>query len=286
MEKDLINKLKISGLTKREAHIYLALLQKKEFAASEIASIIPVGRTKIYEVMPALVSMGFCNEIQKNGKKIYSAVEPKIALKNLLNNYEQELDDLFHNKEQILIDKINVINELKNKLDNIYLSNVQKSDNIDYIEVIKDSTQIKNRWLTLEKNAKTEILVFSRAPYVLELSDNVKPEKSILKRKISIKAIYENCGIAEESRPDFINMLNTFAKMGEEIKIIHTLPMKLAVFDEKITLLSLDDPVSLKPTLTTMIVTHISFATSLKKVFESYWNAGITLNEYKRKNIL
>lgn len=283
METDLINKLKISGLTKREAHIYLALLQKKEFAASEIASIIPVGRTKIYEVIPRLVSMGFCNEIQKDGKKIFSAVEPKIALNNLLNNYQQELQEIFRKKEQMLGDKINVINELKNKLTNIYSVNVRKSEDVDYIEVIKDSAQIKKKWLALEKNAKKEILVFSKAPYVLELPENVNPEKSILKKKILIRAIYENYDITEESKNGFIKMLNTFAEMGEEIKIIHTLPMKLAIFDEKITLLALNDPISLKPTVTTMIINHPSFALAQKEVFETYWKRGVKLENLKKR---
>ena len=67
MEKVLLNKLKLAGLTKREAHIYMALLQKKELTASEIASIIPISRTKIYEVIPNLVSKGFCIEVQKDG---------------------------------------------------------------------------------------------------------------------------------------------------------------------------------------------------------------------------
>jgi hypothetical protein len=38
--------------------------------------------------------------------------------------------------------------------------------------------------------------------------------------------------------------------------------------------------VSLKGTLTTMVIIHPSFALALKKVFESYWAASITLDEF------
>ncbi len=85
----MLDQLQEAGLTKREAQVYLALLQKKEFVASEISSIVPVGRTKIYEIIPTLLSKGLCSESLKNGKKVFRAVEPKIALQNIcLRQYE------------------------------------------------------------------------------------------------------------------------------------------------------------------------------------------------------
>jgi hypothetical protein len=56
--------------------------------------------------------------------------------------------------------------------------------------------------------------------------------------------------------------------------------MKLVISDEKTSIFMLDDRVSLKGTLTTMIIVHPSFALALKKVFESYWAASITLDEF------
>jgi len=44
----------------------------------------------------------------------------------------------------------------------------------------------------------------------------------------------------------------------------------------------LDDRVSLKASITTMIIDHPNFATALKKVFESYWASAITLEEFSK----
>jgi len=284
METELIDKLKISGLTKREAHIYLALLQKKEFAASEIASLIPVDRTKIYEIIPRLVSLGFCSEIQKNGKKTYRAVEPKIAFKNLLANYQQELEDVFRKKEQLLVDKINVINELKNKLDNIYSNNVKKSDVIDYIEMITDLGQIRERWADIQKNAKKELLVFSKLPYTqITLANNIETESKIIKRnKIICKGIYEYKGLTDEEINKLLTGIQAYQKIGEEVRIIKELPMKLVICDEKITMLALENRISLKSSITTLIVDHPSLAISLKSVFESYWRNAISIEDFKK----
>lgn len=147
---DLLSKLQSSGLTKREAHIYLALLQKKEFAASEIASIIPVGRTKVYEIIPNLITKGLCTEIQKNGKKMYCAVDPKIAMKNLLSFFQEEIDNEIEKKKEVLSKKNKSLNELEKELVRIYSKNIKKSVNLDYIEVLKDRNQIRNKWIELQ----------------------------------------------------------------------------------------------------------------------------------------
>ncbi len=59
--------------------------------------------------------------------------------------------------------------------------------------------------------------------------------------------------------------------------------MKLAIIDEHITMLALNDPISLTPSITTMIVTHPSFATAQKEVFNSYWQKSVTHEEFINK---
>jgi|SRR5690554_1857816 len=283
MEKVLLNKLKLAGLTKREAHIYMALLQKKELTASEIASIIPISRTKIYEVIPNLVSKGFCSEVQKDGKRIYSAVEPKIALKSLLISIKQNYEETIKSSKEIFEKKSSVINELENQLTKIHSENIKKQDNIDYIEVIKDRNQIRDRWLTIQKHAKLEELAFNKPPYSITPQENIQHEKELIKRNVICKGIYE---YDDSSMPDssFIEMLESFANIGEEVRVINKLPMKLAIIDERVSMLALNDPVSLKPSITTMVITHPSFALAQKEVFESYWNKAVPFKEFK-KNI-
>lgn len=273
---ELLNKLQESGLTKREAQIYLALLQKKEFAASEIASIVTIGRTKIYEIIPNLVAKGLCSEIQKDGKKIYCSVEPKIALKNLLAFFQREYDEVLTKKEKL-------INELEVNLGQIYSKNAKKSDNLDYIEVIKDRNQIRNKWLTLQKNLEFEELVFNKAPYSITPVENIEHEREILDKKIVCKGIYECENISSESaQNEFIKMLDMYSNLGEIVKVIEKLPMKLAIIDEKITMLALNDPVSMKPSITTVVINHPSFAIAQKEVFESYWNKAIPFDDFKK----
>ncbi len=52
---------------------------------------------------------------------------------------------------------------------------------------------------------------------------------------------------------------------------------------KKITMFALNDPISLKPSITTMIINHPSFAMTLKYVFESIWEKAIPFEEFKNK---
>jgi len=52
---------------------------------------------------------------------------------------------------------------------------------------------------------------------------------------------------------------------------------------KKITMFALNDPISLKPSITTMIKNHPSFAMTLKYVFESIWEKAIPFEEFKNK---
>ncbi|HKB85996.1 MAG TPA: helix-turn-helix domain-containing protein [Ignavibacteriaceae bacterium] len=283
MEK-LIDKLRVSGLTKREAHIYLALLQKKELTASEVAAIIPIGRTKIYEVIPQLVARGFCNEIQKDGKKMYRAVEPKAALKNLRSGFQEELEEIFRKKEQMLIEKIDAVSELENKLEDIYSRNSQKSDGLNYIDVIKDINQIRNKWIELQKNTKEELLAFNKAPYSIKHNKNAPHQERLLKRHIKERGIFEYGSFrTREEKKEFLGMVEMYAGFGEECRVIKELPMKLVIIDEKITMLALDDPVSMQPSITTMVISHPSFARAQKQVFESFWKISRTLKDFKKR---
>lgn len=271
---DLINQLQEIGLSKREAEVYLALLQKKEFTAPDIAKITTITRTKVYEILQNLVKKGLCNESYRDAVKVYRGVDPKIAIDNILQVYEKELEY-----------KKRTAENFENALSLIYKENLTNYDPLDYIEVVKDKGQIKERWLKLQANTKKELLIFTKAPYTGSLEDNIEEQSSITSRKVKVKSIYESKDATTRSRKEeLIKIIESYVDTGEEARIIKKLPMKLVISDENITMFALNDPVSLQESITTLIVNHPSFAIALKNVFNSYWEKGITLKEFKEKN--
>lgn len=276
---DLINKLHQIGLSKREAEVYIALLQKNEFFAPELAKITTVTRTKIYDILQNLIRKGVCNESYKNGLKVYRGIKPQIALQNIISNYELEIEQ----KKKTAVDqRKEVAVTLENDLSVLHETSLNNNESLDYIEVLTDTGQIKERWLKIQRNMKKELLVFTKPPYTGKLGDNVEEETTLLKNKLLIKGIYEYKGLSQEETKNLITIIETYQKAGEQAKVIEELPMKLVISDNIITMFALNDKISLAPSITTIIVDHPSFAIALRNVFESYWEEGMSLDEFKK----
>ncbi len=267
-----IEKLQKLGLSKRESEVYIALLTKKEFTAPEIGKITSVSRNKSYEVLQSLVKKNLCTEKFKNGTKVFSGIKPDIALQNIISIHENELKE-----------KKELTAQFSKELMKLHAANKNSSGPLDYIEVFTDIGQVKDRWESIERNTKKELLVFTKPPYSVSLEDTLEVAEEVKKNKIVIKSIYEYKTLQSiEEATNLLKMIDIYKKMGEEARIIEELPMKLAISDLTTTVFVLDDKISMQSGMTTMIVEHSGFATALEKVFEGYWKEALQINTFKK----
>src|SRR5512134_750839 len=79
------------GLNAYEARAYLVLVGHPRFKALELAARAHVPRQKIYEVLDGLVEKGFAQVVQEK-TKLFSAVEPDIAVPSHLSRKRQQLE--------------------------------------------------------------------------------------------------------------------------------------------------------------------------------------------------
>jgi HTH-type transcriptional regulator, sugar sensing transcriptional regulator len=264
--KEFVEKLQYLGIPKREGEVFLALLQKNEFTATEISKITSVSRTKSYEILQNLVKKGLCKESYRNGIKAYSCIGPKIVIENILSDYEK---------------KKRVADELLVTLNKLFKKNEKVESPLDYIEVLTDREQVKEKWFTILKNTKKELLVFTKPPYADILTNNVKRVEDIKKSNVVVKSVYEYKDLTPKGTSNLIKTIELFQEIGEKAMILYELPMKLCICDETITMLSLKDKISLEPTTTTIVIEHPSFALAQKEVFNSYWQKGISIENFK-----
>jgi hypothetical protein len=129
------------------------------------------------------------------------------------------------------------------------------------------------------------MLGFNRPPYSMPFSENMKHQSRLMKKKsVASRGIYEYGDLFSGSIPsDFFPVFEYYESLGEQCRVIEKLPMKLMIVDEKITMLALNDPVSMKPSITTMIIRHPSFALAQKEVFESHWLKAVPFKQFKMK---
>ena len=254
------------GLSMREAKVYTTLFRKRDFTASEIQQLVSIPRTKVYEVLHQLISKGMCTEKKIGHYKKYEAMKPESVFNKLLKD---------------LAAKENIANMALKILSPIYEKRENKDNPLEYIEVLKDKKQIHKRWISIQSEVKQEIIAFTKGPYTASFNENINKEIDALKRKVNIKSIYEYKDVIKE---ELVKVISFWVSAGEEARIVEELPMKMVIFDEKITFLALNDPVSLKPSITTMIINHPGFAKAQKYVFESIWEKAMPFEEFKIKS--
>jgi len=266
------NLIKI-GLIESEAKIYLNLLKKKSFTASEVSRISEISRSKTYEILNQLVGKGLCVEILGSVKK-YASTNPKTAF----NGLQQKLQQEYENKKIF-------ISNLSEILLPLYNYKEENSNPLDYIQVIREKNSIIKKFESLERIATQEVLSLVKGPAVMDVTKPYNPEQySSLKRGVNFKTIY---AIELLKNKYLLESIGGFVNAGEEVRIADKLsiPFKMYIYDEKTVMFTLEDKIASKSKLTALIIEHLDLARGLKQVFNLYWQNAMTLEEFKNKGV-
>ena len=262
----MISELLEIGLTEYEAKAYLVLLKQNVAGATDITKIGNVPRGRIYDILNLLIEKGFCITVPGTIKK-FKAVNPEVAINNLI--------ELQKKKEKKM-------KETAMKLHEVYKNQEDTSSPLDYISILTSKPSMIKKFHELGNNAKKIVRTFNKGPYVVNLElesikkDSAPIEESLNKGTIS-KALYE---IEKDNQDKFINSLQYYSDIGEEIRVCDHLPMKMLISDNNTVMISLRNSGTSKFKLTSMIVEHSDLTDALIELFDIYWEKSITLDEF------
>jgi hypothetical protein len=198
--------------------------------------------------------------------KRYSAADPDSFHERLLSQNEKR-----YSEQKKTIERATLT--LKRKFESGANNRGLGFDPLEYVEIIKNPHQIHKRFMELVGKAGREILIFTKPPYSgprEKLEEQTEQQVELLRGGISIRSIYEIPGDEKELEWWFRD-IDAAAGHGEEARVIEELPMKMAIFDEKIVLIPLEDPISTATSFTAQIVEHRALARGLKILFETLW---------------
>lgn len=202
----MIDKLRAYGLNKYESEAYEALLRTGVTTANNVANVSGVPHGKIYPVLSSLERKGFV-KISKGRPKRFSAVDPKIALRNTVMQEEKNLESMKQEKDEM----VRFLENLKPK------GHVDIEDSIQVIEGYKNYLNISAE---LHGYAKKEWLSISRLPIYKPHLDSYK---ECVKRKVSVKVL-ANGEPAEEN-------LHAWKRTGVEIRVTKPVDTRFSVID-------------------------------------------------------
>ncbi len=251
-------RLQSMGLNAYEARSYLVLVGHPRFKALELAARAHVPRQKIYEVLDSLVEKGFAQVIQEK-TKLFSAVPPDQALPSYLARRQRAL-------EQELADQNRAVDGMIGELMAAYSEAQGGAGTLDYLRIVGDPVQIASQFRKMVSEARLEYLEFSRPPYAVDPLDAEVVIRA-RERNVCCRIIVEH-GTLDPAHEKF---LADYRAAGVEVRQIEKVPMKLALFDGRIGLIALLDPVITKPAWTSIVFEHEGMAEAMKGLFEDYW---------------
>ncbi len=265
MEKKLLEDIQRLGLNSYEAKVYLALLERDSLSVSEVSKISGVPGARAYDILDSLAADGLA--VLKPGRyKRYSAADPDSFRERLVSQNEKHSAEM-----RKTIDSVTLT--LKRKFESGVNNGEYRFNPLEYIEIIKNAYQIHKRFMELVGKANEEILIFTKPPYSgpkEKLEEQTEQQAEPLRQGISIRSIYELPKDEKEIEWWFKD-IDAAARNGEKARVIEELPMKMAIFDEKIVMIPLEDPISTATSFTAQIVEHRSLAQGLKILFETLW---------------
>lgn len=258
------------GLTEREAKVYITLLSGRMFTVLELQEAVNIPRTKIYEVLNKLVSRNICIEKKLGRNKLYEAVEPKLAMERVLDSYKKELE-----KKEELIQQVSEV------FTPIFQNSKSIVNPLEFIDVMKEKTQIHKRYTACVHSTKREMLTFNKGPYACDTSDRLgeqeDEEYKLLKRGGSCKDIYE---LKELKEVDWLlNSVKKSLKLGQQARVVERLPIKMLVFDQEKVMFALEQPVLVPNELTMIYIEHKQLAEACSMLFYHLWDQGQDISE-------
>jgi sugar-specific transcriptional regulator TrmB len=246
------------GLNAYEARSYLVLVGHPRFKALELAARSHVPRQKIYEVLDSLIEKGFAQVVQEK-TKLFSAVEPALAVPSYLARRGQAL-------QQELTEQARFAGGLVEDLNVAYSEGQGGRGTLDYLRIVSEPGQTASQYRQMLSDVKSEYLEFSRPPYAVDPLDEQLVKQARL-RGVSCKLLFESGSVDDVHR----QRMEEYKTIGVEVHSAPALPMKLALFDGRLGMIALLDPVITKPSWTSLLFDHTGFAEGMKGLFEDHW---------------
>lgn len=252
------------GLNAYESRAYLTLIGHPRFKALDLAARAHVPRQKIYEVLGSLVEKGFAQVV--HGKaKLFSAVEPELALQGYLTRRRETLDREFSDRQRQAED-------LARELHSVYVDGNQDRGPLDYLRIVNEPGQIAEEYRRLLARSTIEYLEFSRRPYAVDPAAEPRVKEAVA-RGTECRLIFEERDVSSDHK----KTLRALAKAGAEVRVAEELPLKLALFDSRFGMIALVDPVLTRPQITALVFEHDALAAALRRLFQDQWDRAKAL---------
>ncbi|MGY5060995.1 helix-turn-helix domain-containing protein [Streptomyces sp. 900105755] len=246
------------GISEFDEQVYRAYLTTSDRTAAEIAETLGTTPSRIRRAVSRLVELGM---LRREGPGQYRPVSPHTALRALLARRRAETEAAF-----------TAVWGTVDDLADDYRAHRLQEDPTGLVEVITGEAEITLRVAELMQSVRTHFWVLDRPPYLGPYSTELEEALTmdLLGRGVDIRSVYTQEALAQPGRFELITHL---AQIGEQARILPSLPFRLRIMDRRVALVAL-----VPGRYDRIAVVHQSgLLDALLELFDSYWQRAQSL---------
>ena len=245
--------LQLIGLEQASERIYMFVLHRGRASASEAAERFDLPESEAVERLDSLRDLGLvARRTGEDGD--YVPVDPRYSLRAISDRMN---------------DGVRRIHEQTPTLADYFDRAIAHHAESPKTQVLSDSDAVAGWYARLQHQVTSEFMAFDRPPYVTASGDPL--ETVSLARGVSWRAIYAASSFELGGLWDEVEEL---AVKGEQSRVVPDLPLKLAIADRSIALISLSHE---SGRVESLVTESGPLVAALCDLFEFYWERAMRI---------
>ncbi|MBK3564780.1 MULTISPECIES: LuxR C-terminal-related transcriptional regulator [unclassified Streptomyces] len=243
------------GVSAFEELVYRAILQQPDAGAGGWALLTGTTPAELREACNRLLALGLLQPPDSMGG--LRAVDPRVAIRALIRRRETESELLASTAEEMAT---------------AYEAGLLREEPSRLIEVASGEGAIAARLEEMYARAEHEVCLFDTPPYLAPPAPQVDLQADLLKRGIVSRGIYAATALED---PNTLSRAWNMVELGEQARVLPSVPLKLLVVDGRRALLPLTS--SEAGGYCAVVVWHSAVTEALQKLFELAWQQATPL---------
>ena len=251
---DFTDGLAVIGIGSHAGAVYRMVLGEGMVSVELVAEAFSVGEPVAHAMLERLRAAGLVNRGASDGR--YAAVDPRVSLRAVADRTEDQTAQL-----RSSIPALASVFERRIVPDAEHVG----------VRLLVGADEVGAAYNRLEHEASAEFMAFDRPPYVLAPVNPIEPV--VISRGVRWRAVYAASSLEQ---PGAWDEIQRSVALGEQARLTADLPVKLAIADRRVAIVS----TSLDPSRPEALATEsASLLDLLCEVFEAYWERAVALPE-------
>jgi len=241
------------GLDDAHTEVYRSVLQRPSSSVAVAADDTGLPPTRVRAIVAELEALGLVARHASEAERLVAS-PPAMALRPLLLERERGLT----RAHEALVE-----------LSEVYRSAADQRSAADVVDVVIGDDAVRQRVAQLQAAATREVRVLMLSEVALVTAEeNVEEERALL-RGVRYRVLVES-GVLE--RPGFLQMARESAVVGEEVRVLPSLPTRMFIADDRMALLPMHSQDGRG--FGALLIHPSGLLDLVMAIFEEYWSSA------------